>query len=571
MQEEQNRLFYVTTSIEAKKNYINTMKDPLINASTNWVATTPSCKKESESSFVSASFSENNEGTKEHDEQQKPAVNGGGNIFSKLFQRKENKEVDHLIENCALDSLSSTGRPATDESDTTTQEDESSSCAYSQDGQKSHDEMNDDNDDSDDRASNCSDDENSDSGEDNEISEEDEESVESFHEDSRYQKGRANTLQDAVDSLDDDFGDFYQSIHETNNSTEGGELYSLIAGTKGDIDARIGMGNTGTRLGSSLSNFFGINQKQEQQQKEKQSLLMGNCTDDENDSRRSDGTDGDGLHVRCSEEKYADFKEGNDFENQSAYHDDDDDDDLSETGEYRLECFYPGIDPNGQMISEEGSHSESRDLHGRIHGFGNESSTMHQGRNFDLDPGRPFFADSMTDIPMTPMNTEASEERGFFTGVGKAMNSITGFIRQQREGGESIDKNRRRMLDYIHELEHSLGQKEKELHLWKERAEHLQLEVNRLQGSGTDDDEEEEEVLTDSDEDTEAEDNNEEMAKAGSTLIKLNRCKTDDTVPEEEEEEKRTTEKVGILIDICPKPLVFDPLAVPTRNQHQQY
>lgn len=542
------------------------MTDPLIKETTISIATSPSLKKDDTSILLGNSFS-SNEGNTEHNEQQHPTVNGGGNVFFQLFQRKGSKEDGPFIKNSDIDSLGNSGRPATDESDTTTQDDEDSSCAYSQDRQNSHDEMDDGADDnSDEGARNYSDDGSSDSDEDKETSEEEEENVESFHEDSKYQKGSTGNRQYTAENFDNEFGDINKAVHATYNGTEGGELYSLIAGTNDVKDTRIGTGNTGIKLGSTLYNFLKVNQKQQQKKERRCLLLVGNYTDDENDSRRSDGTD-DGLPTRRPEEHdYTDFKEGNDFENRSAYHDDDDDDDFSETGEYRLECFYPGTDTNRQTLSEEGPHSESQDLHGRIHGFGNEDSMPHQGINIGPGPGRPFYADAMTDIPMTSMNMESSEERGLFTGVGKAMSSITDYIQQQRAGGKSTEKDRRRMLDYIHELEYSLDQKDKEKQLWKERAEKLMLEVDRLQGVGTDNNDDEE--LTDSNEDTEAEDNSEEMAKSESTPIKLRGCKTDDTVPEEEE---GTTTKEGTLIDISPKPLVFDPLAAPTRNLHQQY
>jgi len=153
------------------------------------------------------------------------------------------------------------------------------------------------------------------------------------------------------------------------------------------------------------------------------------------------------------------------------------DDDLTEPGEYRLERFHPG-DDSCQIgyTNDEAFRPNRHDLYGRIHGFGSDT----------------FFGSSsrfgcIEDVPMTSMDVNSSEEPGnFLGGVGKTVNSIAEFIFHQREPKNDTDKERKRMMHYIAELELKLSEKDKEVQTWKRRVEQLQLQIQRNNGDDID-------------------------------------------------------------------------------------
>eukprot|EP00797_Seminavis_robusta_P019712 Sro29_g018980.2 (238) ;mRNA; r:24036-24749 len=173
-----------------------------------------------------------------------------------------------------------------------------------------------------------------------------------------------------------------------------------------------------------------------------------------------------------------------------------------------------------------------------------------------MDDSSRFFVDTMSETRMCSMDIEAGDERGgLLNGVGKAVSNITHLIMQKRASMADPGDERRKMINYIAELERKLEQKEFELQKYKGRCEQLQLEVNFLKENEAQDEEEE----TDEDDDEEEEDDEAENEEAQETaLIAFEGSSTVDDggggVPE------------GTLIDVTTKAPVFDPLLESTRD-----
>lgn len=345
--------------------------------------------------------------------------------------------------------------------------------------------------------------------------------------------------------------EFTQAPKYEDNDEDDAEMTSLIGGTRSS-----GVDKFNNRLGVSFSKLFGIKPFKEEEQKERQSLLCDDKkTDEEDGFEDSNGNDENGspsqnrslLLNRSPRDDYFDAQEDSSDEDKSDL--------ASEPGEYRLECFYPSSSCR-QEFPDEAAHANREDLYGRIHGFGSESSCNfhHDSAITDSSTSSKFFINAMSDQRMSSMNIQsAGEKRSLLGGVGKAVQNITQLLMQKRADFQSgSDDERKRLVSYIRSLEHKLKQRERELQMWKERAEQLQLEMHWLKenedGTGKDTEVAEEDKEDGSEEATEVE--GDQVEERALIVFEVGADGVD--VTEEVQE--------GTLIDMTPQRTVFDPL-----------
>lgn len=252
---------------------------------------TPSVDEEAASNNKSVSEQSEGPTIEKQVELPAPQQQPGINIFAKLFQRSPTpKKEEVTLANGNEDLLDDERSPENDngpvneedkDGDSATHDESSAESVSSSDDETSIKNQEEED----------GEDESSDSGEDKEDASksEGETHVESFHEDSKFQKDAAdeNQQDEEDDCDDDDFGDYAQDANnyhgnDKNEDVGGGEMYSLIdtgSPTKGDArNNGAAESNNENGLGASISKFFGIKPK-EQEQKEWKGLLMGNETE----------------------------------------------------------------------------------------------------------------------------------------------------------------------------------------------------------------------------------------------------------------------------------------------------